>query len=560
MKRKIVWVACLLVACTGSIGDPGASDRPPRPGDPNVPGDPDDPAAPVAVPLRCEAGDDRPGAARAWRLSATQFDRTMRRFLAGRRGGDLSRVDLPSVFSEIDPAARFSTRAASYTMTDLELRQLLEAASAVARATVAQAAADGVTCAGDGFEACVREELARRGPIALGRAWRDGELDALVALAADVRGTLGDEDALTLVYERLLASPETVFRLEIGNGRVEGSAARLDGFEIARALSYALTDGPPDDALWAAAEGGELDTDEGVAAQIDRLLALLERNAPSRRFLREYFGYDDAPNVFQEADANPGHAPDAMVADTERFVELVLQEAGDARFLETLLTADFAVARDSTQGLYGIEGLGRDATRVPLPDERRGILLQPAWLASFARTGETDPIHRGRFVSESLLCRPIPPIPIELDPLLPDLPGATMRERLEEHTQEPCVGCHQLMDPIGLSLEAFDHVGRFRTEELGRPVDVSGELTSAGSRSGELDGGRDLVERLAASEVVRECFVRHAFRYWLGRDEREGDGCALVAARDAYEAEGSYRDLVRGIFLSRAFLWRERGE
>lgn len=129
------------------------------------------------------------------------------------------------------------------------------------------------------------------------------------------------------------------------------------------------------------------------------------------------------------------------------------------------------------------------ATRVPLPDERRGILLQPAWLASFARTGETDPIHRGRFVSESLLCRPIPPIPIELDPLLPDLPGATMRERLEEHTQEPCVGCHQLMDPIGLSLEAFDHVGRFRTEELGRPVDVSGELTSAGSQSGELDGG-----------------------------------------------------------------------
>ena len=98
-----------------------------------------------------------------------------------------------------------------------------------------------------------------------------------------------------------------------------------------------------------------------------------------------------------------------------------------------------------------------------------------------------------------------------------------------------------------------------RWEEAAR-VDVSGELEDAGSQSGTLSGGRDLVERLAASEVVRACFVRHAFRFWLGRDEREGDGCALTDAYGAYETDGSYRDLVRGLFLSRAFLWREQTE
>src|SRR6185369_5842234 len=104
---------------------------------------------------------------------------------------------------------------------------------------------------------------------------------------------------------------------------------------------------------------------------------------------------------------------------------------------------------------------------------------------------------------------------------LPDLgPNVTMRERLSMHSKDPrCAACHLLMDPLGLPLEAYDHVGRFRTMENGKAIDASGTLGGSGNQDGAFMGPIELGAKLGASTTVAQCFVRQSFTYWMGRQD-----------------------------------------
>jgi hypothetical protein len=141
---------------------------------------------------------------------------------------------------------------------------------------------------------------------------------------------------------------------------------------------------------------------------------------------------------------------------------------------------------------------------------------------------------------------------------VPDDPTRTLRERLALHGVDPtCAVCHKLMDPLGLAFEGFDPLGRARTTTAGKPVDASGVLSDAGPASGRFDGIVDLARRLAASPAVEECFLRHSFRYWLGRNEQPFDGCALEASVTAYrKSGGDYREALLALVTSDAFLTR----
>ena len=154
-------------------------------------------------------------------------------------------------------------------------------------------------------------------------------------------------------------------------------------------------------------------------------------------------------------------------------------------------------------------------------------------------------------------------MPITVDAMLPDEPHNTLRKRMRVTTEDYCWTCHKKMDPLGLPFEMYNHAGLFRTTELGKPVDTSGEIIDSGAPEldGEVSDAIELIQRIAESERAEQVFVRHAFRFWLGRNETINDAPVLQEAHRAYkENGGSMKALITSLLTSDAFLYRSREE
>ncbi len=213
---------------------------------------------------------------------------------------------------------------------------------------------------------------------------------------------------------------------------------------------------------------------------------------------------------------------------------------------------------------------------------RKGILTHPAWLLAHSQNTETDPVRRGRWIREKLLAGHVPDVPITVDAQIPEDPHRTLRERLESvTTQESCWKCHEAMNPLGLAFEVFDDFGRYRTQESlehpdnliqptpkvihanaykTKPVDPSGFLSGTGDSSldGEVTDAFDLIDRLAKSDRVRQSIIRHAFRYFMGRNEMLSDSQTLIDADQAYlDSGGSFRAVVVSLLTSDSFMYRK---
>jgi hypothetical protein len=211
---------------------------------------------------------------------------------------------------------------------------------------------------------------------------------------------------------------------------------------------------------------------------------------------------------------------------------------------------------------FGNGSMRPDRNLSDLPThERLGLLTHPSWLVSHSDAMDNHAIRRGRWVRERLLGGGIPDVPITVDAMLPDAPQKTLRERMEVTRQTYCWTCHEKMDPLGLPFEIYNHAGLYRNTELGKPVDASGEIIDSGDP--ELDGpvqnALEMIEKLAESQRVEEVFVRHAFRFWMGRNETLNDGPVLQEAHRAYrESGGSMNALLVSLLTSDAFLYRHQ--
>jgi hypothetical protein len=153
----------------------------------------------------------------------------------------------------------------------------------------------------------------------------------------------------------------------------------------------------------------------------------------------------------------------------------------------------------------------------------------------------------------------IPDVPITVDAMLPDEPSKTLRERMRVTREAYCWTCHKKMDPLGLPFEMYNHAGLYRDSEKGKPVDTSGEVIESGDPllDGEVSNALELIERLAGSERVEQVFVRHAFRFWMGRNETIHDRDVLQNAHRAYrDSGGSMKALLLSLLTSDAFLYR----
>lgn len=218
---------------------------------------------------------------------------------------------------------------------------------------------------------------------------------------------------------------------------------------------------------------------------------------------------------------------------------------------------------------------------------RKGILTHPAWLIAYSQNLETDPIHRGKWIREKLLAGTIPDVPITVDAVIPPDHTKTMRQRMEGRTGvEYCWGCHQKMDPLGFPFELYDDFGRFRTAESlehpdnlikkadpkqvnefgatlsaykSLPVDAHSILKGTGDSSldGDVTDAFDLITRLAKSSKVRQSIIRHAFRYFMGRNESLSDSQTLINADKAYlKCNGSFDEVIVSLLTSDSFIFR----
>jgi hypothetical protein len=193
--------------------------------------------------------------------------------------------------------------------------------------------------------------------------------------------------------------------------------------------------------------------------------------------------------------------------------------------------------------------------------QRLGILTHPSWLVSHSDAMDNHAIHRGIWIRERLLGGGIPDVPITVDAQLPAEPQNTLRERMRVTREKYCWTCHEKMDPLGLPFEMYNHAGIFRTTELNQPVDSTGEIIDSGDPAldGPVENAIEMIRKLAESERVEQVFVRHAFRYWMGRNETLNDAPVLQEAHRAYrESGGSMNAMLTSLLTSDAFLYRKR--
>jgi hypothetical protein len=316
----------------------------------------------------------------------------------------------------------------------------------------------------------------------------------------------------------------------------------------------------PDDELLDLAAQGKLGDPVVYRKQVVRMLAdrraeaLVKNFAGQWLFLRNLTTVRPSTEEFPDFDDN---LRQAMRRETELLFDNVMRE--DHSVIE-LLTADYTFVNDRLARHYGMEGIyGSQFRKVPITDpNRRGLLGQASILTITSYPNRTSPVLRGKWVLENVLGTPAPAPPPKVPALAENEAGKaarTLRERLAAHRINPvCSTCHDIMDPIGLSLEHFDAIGRWRTREPGGPVDSHGQLIDGR----QIDGAAALREAVTADpEQFARVFTAKLMTYALGRGLESYDMPTVrKIVRDAAPENYKFSAIVSGIVNSPAFRMR----
>ncbi len=526
-----------------------------------------------------------PAPPRIWRLRPDIYNTTMPRL--GERVSGLANG--LSVFD----GAEFKDYAANYFLDEAATAPLLGNAKKIAAAMVSPQSKDRPfkqLVAGDSppSEKVVKSAIEYAFRKVLGRAATEEELSRFHAFHRKSVSIGGHVAAARALLAAVLMQPEALYRQELGDGKVDTHGRmRLSSREIAYALSYALHNQPVD-AFLKAAEAGELSTSQQVAIAVAKQLnddsLLQDKNPRMLQFFREYFNYPFATEVFKDKPEGGDHDAGRLVNDLETVIRDVLRH--DKNVLATLLTTRKyyvgavykSVKREGIklQPAHHKRGMYHTAFNLPLDwkwtldgqpvefraDERAGVLTHPAWLAAWSGNFENHPVQRGKWIRTHLLGGSVPDVPIGVDARVPEKEHTTFRDRLKAATgAAECWRCHRKMDPLGVVFERYDHYGRYQRKDAGQPVDAGGFVSYTGVK--ELDGVKvnspiELMETLAKSKHVEQVFVRHAFRYFMGRNETVGDANTLQDAHAAYVKSGdSFNALVTSLLSSDSFLLRQ---
>ena len=407
-------------------------------------------------------------------------------------------------------------------------------------------------------KACARriaENLARR---AFRRPVTTEDIDSLMPYFDG--GRAGGFDAgIEQIVAAILVSPEFLFRAIRTPANVKNATYALSDLELASRLSFFLWSQGPDDQLLKIAAAGKLRTPEVLQAEALRMLKDRRASNLVGNFALKWMDLDNLREVEPDPNLFPTFNDQLrkdLSTEVQSFVGSVLLED---RNVGDLLTADHTFLNERLARHYGINSvLGPQFRRVTLDNPQRwGLLGKGAVLLKTSYGDRTSPVLRGAWIMDKLMGTPPTPPPPDVDTDLSQPKGAppkTLRARLESHRSKPgCNQCHGVIDPIGLAMENYDAIGRWRDREAeanapidaktvlpnGRPVDGPTELREA------LFGGRDLFVR---------AFTEKLMMYAVGRELEYFDmpQVRLVIRRAAAQ---DYRlsAIVSGIVASDAF-------
>jgi hypothetical protein len=430
----------------------------------------------------------------------------------------------------------------------------------------------GVTTTREATAAFLREFAAR----AFRRPVTAEEVEKYVKLYDLAREKGEDFDAaIRLPLQAVLVSPRFVVLWgdPAGEGPGKGAAVRpLDGHELATRLACFLWSSLPDRELTLAAEQGRLNDPEVIEQQVRRMLH--DRRITDglfEGFVCQWLQLDKLDRNAPDADLYPtyfqNNLGELMNHELLLFADAIMAE--DRSILE-FVDADWGFVCYPLAQHYGIENFpGKKPPgnaeppwyRMKFTDKRRGgVLTMGKVLVGTSQPQRTSPVHRGKWVLETILGAPPPPPPPDVDNVLKEgkdegMKSLTVRQRLERHRADAaCFSCHRLIDPLGMALETFDPVGKWRDRDQDQPIDASGTLADGKEFKGVVELKALLLSR--KDEFVR-CFVERMLTYALGRKLELGDAAVVRQIAEAV-ARDDYRFSRAVVEVARSYPFRHR--
>ena len=398
----------------------------------------------------------------------------------------------------------------------------------------------------------------------LTRAFRQPAAPAILQLYGDLERDLRQnanfKTSIQSLISAILQSPEFLYRIEYGTPA--GDRIRPTGYEMATRLSYFFWASMPDDALFEAAKTGELDTKEGVMTQAKRLLASDKAKVNIRFFFDNFLPI----NALNQLERDPAVFPawsaeigSLMREETQQFLQhLIFDGEGD---WASALTADYSFMNETLAAYYGINDVsGGEFRKVSLAaTQRKGLLTQGSIMVGTTHTGFTNPVTRGGYIMNEMLCEHIPlPTGDVADQAFPPNPDTapTARGRYTQHAEDPaCRGCHSKMDPVGFVFENFDPIGLFRTHENDVLIDVSGELPDDDLGT-PVANAIEFADAVAADDRVHQCFALHWANFAYGKSISKKESCLKETIQDEFIASGyDIQQLLLNLTQTDAFLY-----
>jgi hypothetical protein len=484
----------------------------------------------TTLPGTSPAGDV--GSIPIHQVSAREYNNTVRDLL----GTTLK----PGEAFQSFEAAGFDTLAAAGVMNSRKVADYFSAADTLASELFGDAARRNgiVTCqpASAGDTACAESIIKSFGSRAFRRPLEQSEVADLVLRYQQALGQkLDHTGALQHVVRIMLASPQLIYRMEFDPDAT--TVHPLNGYEIASRLSYMLWSSMPDAALFAAAGSGELTSTDKLAAEVDRMLADPRLS-----------GHVVDTTVY------PSWTPALGAAMQQEMAAYFDDFLHGEQTYDKFLTSQVNFVDSSLAALYGLPDPGSATLKRAqnTTGQRAGFLGLAGFLTHTSRMDRTAPSIRGKWIVNSLKCLELElPPNLTPPPLGEPAPGQTVRQVLEGHRANPsCSPCHNILDPVGLGLEHFDAIGRYRdTYTSGQPVDSVGMLTDGSS----FDGLVQLADVMSKDPGFVACAARKLFVYGLGRTVDSSEGYLDQVVTKWQGQSLSLRNLLKALVVNDTF-------
>jgi hypothetical protein len=414
-------------------------------------------------------------------------------------------------------------------------------------------------------DACAKRILLSLTRRAYRRPTNDADIADLWPFYTQGRTENGFDTGIERAMERLLVSPQFLFRVEHeAANAASGATFRISDIELASRLSFFLWSSIPDDELLNVAAQGQLHTPAVLEREVRRMLrdtrsaSLVTNFAEQWLFVRDIEAKQPDGLVFPDFDET---LRAAMREETDLFLDSILREN---RSVVDLLTANYSFLNDRLAKHYGIPNIqGSDFRRVTFPADspRGGLLGQGSILTLTSYATRTSAVVRGKWVLENLLSAAPPPPPANIPALKTEGPEPgktlTMREAMTKHRANPsCAICHVRMDPIGFAMENFDAVGRWRDHDGGNNIDASGSFPDGTTFTG-MAGLKKVL--LAQKDQFVTTVAEKLLMYALGRNLQYYDQPSVRAIVHGAAADNyTLASLVTGVVKTAQFELRTR--